>query len=102
MTPSPTPPAISIPPSTPTSRRRSRRSGYATLFQAVEAWREEAFRYAEQLASAPDDAARALVAQAIEQNAANTALLIRAGNAYGPSGSSASRDAYCASHQPGS
>lgn len=76
--------------------------GYATLFQAVEGWREEAFRYAEQLAAAPDDAARALVSQAIEQNAANTAQLIRAATAYAPLSSSATRDAYCASHQPGS
>ena len=75
--------------------------GYATLFQAVEGWREAAFRFAEQLAAAPNAAARALVSQAIEQNATNTALLIRAGSAYGPLSSSATRDAYCASHHPG-
>lgn len=76
--------------------------GYATLFQAVEGWREEAFRYAEQLASAPNAAARAVISAQIEQNATATAQTIQAATAYAPLSSSAARDAFCAAHQPAS
>ncbi|GAC1435113.1 MAG: hypothetical protein NVSMB51_03840 [Solirubrobacteraceae bacterium] len=74
--------------------------GYATLFQAVEAWREEAFRNAEALATAPDSAARALISRQIEDNAGASAQVIAAGTAYGPLASSAARDAYCAANHP--
>lgn len=74
--------------------------GYATLFQPVEAWREQAFRYAEMLALAPDAAARAAVSQLIEDNATATAQIIRVATAYAPLSSSASRDAYCAANPP--
>lgn len=72
--------------------------GYQTFYQAVAAWRESAWRWAERLATAPDDAARAQVAQQIEDSSAAQAQLIRASTAYAPLQSSASRDAYCAAH----
>jgi hypothetical protein len=74
--------------------------GFATEFQAVEVWREEAYRNAEALAAAPDDAARALISQQIEDNAAASATAIRDATLYAPLSSSASRDAYCAANQP--
>jgi hypothetical protein len=68
-------------------------------FQILPAWREEAWRNAELLASAPDAAARAAVAAAIEQAAADEANLIVALTRYTPPlTSSAARDAYCQSH----
>jgi hypothetical protein len=68
-------------------------------FQAVSDWRENAWRYAEALAAAPDAAARALVAQAIETNANNIAQGMLASFAYNPlTGGTATRDAYCAAH----
>jgi hypothetical protein len=70
--------------------------GYQTLFNAVEAWRETAWRNAERLVSAPDDVSRAAVAQDIENYAATQAQMIRDTTAYAPLQSSASRDAYCA------
>jgi Family of unknown function (DUF5995) len=70
-----------------------------TLFQAIAAWREIAWRNAERLASAPDAATRAAVAQSIEDFATTQAQLIRASMSYVPIvQSSASRDAYCALH----
>jgi hypothetical protein len=73
--------------------------GYQTFFQAVEAWREAAWRNAERLVSAPDAASRALVAQQIEDYAASQAQMIRASTAYvSPAQTAADRDAYCATH----
>ena len=70
---------------------------YQTFFQAVEAWREIAWRNAERLVSAPDPASYALVAQSIEDYATSQAIAIQATNAYlPPLTSTASRDAYCA------
>jgi hypothetical protein len=69
-----------------------------TFFNVVEAWREVAWRNAERLASAPDDATRAAVARDIENYAASQAQLIRSGTAYGLLQSSASRDAFCAAN----
>ena len=67
--------------------------------QAVVAWREEAWRNAERLASAPNDAARALVAQQIEQAANTEAAMIKQAYSYTTQGgSTATRDAYCAAH----
>jgi hypothetical protein len=73
--------------------------GYQTFFQAVEAWREAAWRNAERLVSAPDAASRAFVAQQIEDYAASQAQLIRASTAYlSPLQTTSDRDAYCATH----
>jgi len=52
------------------------------LLQLLVAWREQAFRNAELLVSAPTPAARALVEQAIEQNAAIEANLLIVATAY--------------------
>jgi hypothetical protein len=68
-------------------------------FQALPLWREQAWRNAERLATAPDAAARRLVADSIEQSAAATATGLLAVTGYTPPlMSSASRDAYCAAH----
>jgi Family of unknown function (DUF5995) len=67
-------------------------------FQVIPTWREVAWRNAERLVSAPTPEARALVAAQIEAYAASQAQLLRAGYAYGLLGSSAARDAYCATH----
>ena len=67
------------------------------VFQILPTWREIAWRNAERLAAAPDDAARAQVAADIEAYAAAQARTIAAGSAYLPGvQSSAARDAYCA------
>jgi Family of unknown function (DUF5995) len=72
-------------------------ASYQTFFQAVEAWRETAWRNAERLVSAPDAATYAQVAQSIEDYATSQAVAIQATNAYMPPlTSTASRDAYCA------
>jgi hypothetical protein len=68
-------------------------------FQMVSAWREQAWRNAEALAAAPDDAARALVAQNIENNADMIAQGMLTAFAVNPLvQSNASRDAYCSLH----
>ena len=67
-------------------------------FQIIPLWREIAWRNAERLVSAPSAAARAQVAAQIEAYAASQAQTLRAAYAYGPLGSSAARDAYCALH----
>jgi hypothetical protein len=68
-------------------------------FQPIQAWRETAWRNAELLVSAPTPAARALVAQTIEDQAAavQTLLLLSQSN-HPPLTTSASRDAFCAVH----
>jgi hypothetical protein len=72
-------------------------TSYQTFFQAVEAWREIAWRNAERLVSAPDAASRAQVAQSIEDYATSQAMLVQATTAFTPPlTSTASRDAYCA------
>jgi hypothetical protein len=71
--------------------------GYTALLQALVLWRENAWRQAELLAAAPDDTTRALVAAAIERNAALTAATIVAGTRYlPPLTSTADRDRFCA------
>lgn len=73
--------------------------GYTGLMQMLLAWRESAWRQAEQLVAAPDDAARAQVAAAIENNAVANAQAIVAATGYTPPVSSTgSRDQYCAAH----
>jgi len=65
-------------------------------FQALPAWRETAWRNAELLASAPNAAARAVIAAEIEQAAAAEATALRALTGYVPPlTTSAARDAYC-------
>jgi hypothetical protein len=54
----------------------------AALLQLLVAWRERAFRNAELLVDAPTPAARALVEQTIEQNAAIEANLLIVATAY--------------------
>jgi hypothetical protein len=71
----------------------------ALSIQSVVAWREEAWRNAERLASAATDADRAVIAAQIEQAATTEATLLKAAYTYdGITSSSASRDAYCAAH----
>lgn len=67
-------------------------------FQIIPAWREIAWRNAERLVTAPTAAARAQVAADIEAYAASQAATLRATYEYGPLGTSAVRDAYCAVH----
>ena len=67
-------------------------------FQIIPTWREIAWRNAERLVSAPSAEARARVAADIEAYAASQAQTLRAAYQYGPLGSSAARDAYCAAH----
>jgi hypothetical protein len=68
-------------------------------FQALPAWREEAWRNAERLASAPDAATRAAIGAAIEQSAADKATALLTLTRYMPPvTSSAPRDAFCATH----
>jgi hypothetical protein len=76
--------------------------GYTGLMQMLVAWRENAWREAEQLVSAPDDATRAKVADAIEANAEANARAILAATSFAPPlTSTSSRDAYCAAHVNG-
>jgi len=71
-------------------------------FQALPTWREQAWRNAERLATAPNAAARQVVADSIEQSAAATATSLLALTSYTPPlTTSASRDAYCATHVAG-
>jgi len=69
-------------------------------FQAVSTWREMAWRNAELLAAAPNDAARQLVAQSIETYANTVAQTMLLSFAITPliGQSNATRDAYCLQH----
>ena len=74
--------------------------GNWTLFQMVSAWRENAWRNAEALVSAPTPAARALVAANIENTANLAAQAILTSQSYIPLlTSTTSRDNYCAAHK---
>ena len=70
-------------------------------FQVIPAWRENAWRNAEALVTAPNDAARALVAANIESYAAGVASTIKSATAYNflSSFDANDRDAYCAAHR---
>lgn len=73
--------------------------GYTGLMQMLVAWRESAWRQAEQLVLAPDEAARARVADSIEKNAVANAQTIAAATAFTPPVSTtSSRDQYCTAH----
>ena len=74
-------------------------AGYWSLFQLVSGWRENAWRNAEALVSAPTPAARALVAAKIESDANLAAQGILSSFSYqSPLQSSAPRDAFCSAH----
>jgi len=74
--------------------------GYTSTFQLLAAWRETAWRNAERLVNAPDAAARAQVAQSIEDYATGVAQMLKAADAYVPPfTTTASRDSYCSSHK---
>ncbi len=76
--------------------------GYTGLMQVLLAWRESAWRQAEQLVAAPDDAARERIATAIEGNALANAHAIVAETAYTPPlTSTVGRDSHCAAAQAG-
>jgi hypothetical protein len=71
----------------------------AALFQMVAGWRENAWRNAEALVSAPTDAARAVVAANIESEANATAQAIATSQSYATTGGSTlARDQFCAVH----
>jgi hypothetical protein len=73
--------------------------GYTTTFQMLAAWRETAWRNAERLVSAPTPAARAQVAQSIEDYAAGVATVLKAATAYAPPfTTSAATDTWCRAH----
>lgn len=75
-------------------------AGYWTTFQAVSGWRENAWRNAEALVSAPSPAARAAVAAAIEAEANAVAQSLLLAQAYrAPLTSTTARDAYCSAHR---
>jgi hypothetical protein len=70
-----------------------------TLFQMVSDWRENAWRNAEALVSAPTAADRAVVAANIEAQANSIAQGILTSQAYAPPlTSTTARDSYCAVH----
>jgi hypothetical protein len=74
--------------------------GYLATFQMISAWRENAWRNAERLVSARTPQERAEVAASIEATADATARSIRLAQAYTPPlTSTASRDAWCATHR---
>jgi len=71
-----------------------------TLFQLVSGWRENAWRNAEALVSAPTPAARALVEATIEAEANSAAQAILLSQSYLPLlSSTVPRDTYCAAHK---
>jgi hypothetical protein len=72
---------------------------YATIFQIISAGRENAWRNAEALVSAPTPAARAAVAADIESEANALAATILLSQSYVPLVSSTTaRDLYCSQH----
>jgi hypothetical protein len=71
--------------------------GYTGLMQLLVAWRESAWRQAEQLVAARDDATRDKVADAIEAQAAlNAKAIVAATSYFAPLTSTRSRDQFCA------
>ena len=73
---------------------------YGTVMQMLTAWRENAWRNAEALVSAPDPTARAAVAAHIESEADAVARTVLLTQSYVPPlSSTTARDAWCAVHQ---
>jgi hypothetical protein len=74
--------------------------GNWTLFQMVSEWRENAWRNAEALVSAPTPEARALVSANIEAQANNAAQALLTSQSYTPLlNSTVPRDNFCAAHR---
>ncbi len=74
--------------------------GYTSTFQLLAAWRETAWRNAERLVNAPDAAARAQVAQSIEDYATGIAQTLKLADAYVPPfTTTTSRDNYCSTNK---
>jgi Family of unknown function (DUF5995) len=74
-------------------------AGYTLNSELIATWREQAWRNAERLVSAPTPQEQALVAQQIETNAASQATTYRAALSYQPPvTTSASRETYCAAN----
>jgi hypothetical protein len=74
--------------------------GNAALFQVVSLWRENAWRNAEALVSAPTPAARAAVSATIETEANLVAQAILTAQSYVPLiYTTAARDSFCAGHK---
>jgi len=74
-------------------------AAYSAVMQVVSVWRENAWRNAERLVSAPTPEARALVAADIEASANATAQSIQATYSYLPPVTTTTpRDGYCAVH----
>src|SRR4029079_12765161 len=74
-------------------------ASYGTVMQLLTSMREGAWRNAEALVNAPTPAARALVAQNIEDTAtafANTVILLQSASPLSPT---STRDAWCAVHK---
>lgn len=71
---------------------------YTAVFELLKAWREQAWRNAKLLVSAPTPIARARVAQQIETAAVATAEGLIASYRYRSGLGAAQRDAYCAAH----
>ena len=71
---------------------------YSAVFDMLKGWRANAWVNAQRLVAAPTPAAKAVVAQAIEAEAAATAQTLLTTYSYAPPATStAARDAYCAS-----
>ncbi|MGZ8744139.1 MAG: DUF5995 family protein [Nocardioides sp.] len=70
------------------------------MFQMISGWREQAWRNAEALVSAPTPEARARVAASIEARATGAARTLLATQSYNPPfTSSGARDTWCAAHR---
>jgi len=69
-----------------------------TAFQLITGWREQAWRNAERLVSAPNPLARALVAAQIDAAATAPAVLYAGLTAYLPPQTPGPRDAHCEAH----
>ncbi|MFL6129634.1 MAG: DUF5995 family protein [Mycobacteriales bacterium] len=73
--------------------------GTKSVFMGLIAqWREQGWQNAQDLTAAPDDAARAEVADRIERDAWNTGITLYLGTRYAVQQETAVRDAYCATH----
>ena len=69
-----------------------------TFMEVVVQWREQGWRNAQDLMAAPDDAARAQVADRIERDAWNTGVTLYLGTRYALQQETVVRDSYCATH----
>ena len=73
---------------------------YSAIFQGISAWRENAWRQAEALVSAPSSLARSVVAAKIEADSQVIAQgLLQTQGYLNPLTSTSSRDSYCSAHR---